>query len=931
MATSIRSRRLGLSLALLASVLAAPEAVAQLGGPRQTIPLDDGWRFALGHAADPTLDFDHATGYFSYLAKTGFGDGPANPAFDDRAWREVDLPHDWAVEAPFSPDASPSHGFKAVGRGFPERNVGWYRTSVFVPEADLGRRVALEFEGVYRDADVFVNGFFVGNEPSGYLDQFYDVSEYLTYGGDNVIAVRVDASMEEGWFYEGAGIYRPVRLHTYGPLHVARHGVWAHTTVDDGVATVYVDVTVANEHAEARGYRRRLVVEGPDGTVVASHEGTRHSVGGLAEAKTTDTLTVRAPRLWSLDDPALHTVVVEVIGAEGEVVDRVRQPFGIRTVRFDPDRGFFLNGERVVLKGMNNHQDHAGVGVAVPEAVREWRLRQLKAMGANAYRTAHHPPSPALLDLCDRLGLLVIDENRLMGTSEVHLSQLERLIHRDRNHPSVILWSLGNEEWRIEGNVLGARIATRMQTFARTVDSTRIYTAAISGGWGGISTVVDAAGVNYIRQGDTDRQHAEYPWQVIVGTEETTTQATRGVYVEDASRAHLSPQEDGSSGGNVEVGWRHYADRDYAAGVFYWTGFDYRGEPTPYGWPGIASQFGVLDLAGFPKDSYSYLRSWWTDEPVLHVFPHWNWPGREGEPIEVRAHSNHDEVELFLNGTSLGRKSMPRNGHLAWDAVYAPGALRAVGYRDGAAVQETVVATTGPPAAVQIAAGRGSLAADRRDVAVVTVRIVDAEGRVVPTADVEVTFALDGPGRIIGVGNGDPSSHEADRYVEAVEAWPIGEWSAPNPADAETPVRWEATFDAPDIPAASGLLLNALGREQTVTLNGRALMENASREEARAEISLETLGLRATDNRLAITARPFAEWRDRENTGEVHPASWRVVTPAGTWRRRAFNGFAQVLIQTTDEPGTLRLVATSAGLEAATLTLTTERQTDAGR
>lgn len=911
---------LGPLLALL--LAAAPGVLAQPPAPREAVRLDD-WRFAFGHPGDRERDFGHATGYFSYLAKAGFADGPASPAFDDRAWRDVTVPHDWAVEAPFSPDGSHSHGYKAAGPGFPERSVGWYRTRVAVPEAALGRRVALEFEGVFRDADVFVNGFYVGTQPSGYLDAVYDVTEVLDYGAENVIAVRVDASLEEGWFYEGAGIYRPVWLHTYAPLHVGRHGVWAHATLGDDGATVYVDVTVANEHADARAYATRVTLEGPDGRAVASGPARLGTVGGLAEATMTDTIAVAAPRLWSLDDPALHTAVVEVRDADGALVDRVRQRFGIREARFDPDRGFFLNGERVVLKGTNNHQDHAGVGVAIPDALHAWRLRQLQAMGANAYRVGHQPPAPGLLDLCDELGILVIDENRLMGTNAFHRDQLEALIRRDRNHPSVILWSLGNEEWRIESNAYGARIAERMQAVARAVDSTRIATVAISGGWGGTSTVVDAAGVNYVRQADPDRQHAEYPWQVILGTEETTTNATRGVYVEDAEAAHLAPLEDGMTGGNVETGWRFYAERPYAAGVFYWTGFDYRGEPTPYAWPGVASQFGILDLAGFPKDSFHYLRAWWTDEPVLHVFPHWTWPGREGETVEVRAHSNHDEVELFVNGASQGRRAMPRNGHLAWDVVYQPGTLRAVGYRDGEAVEETVVETAGPPAAVELVADRTALAADGDDVAVVTVRIVDAAGRVVPTAGDAVRFALDGPGRILGVGNGDPSSHEPDRFFETVEGRRIGTWTAPEPNDTETPVRWSATFDAPDADGAS-LLLSALGQDQTVTLNGETLMANAGRDEARAEIPLSALALRPTGNEITITARPFEQWGDRENTREVHPATWRVVTPAGAWRRRAFHGLAQVLVQTADAPGTLRLGAEAEGLAPATLTLSAE-------
>ncbi|MCB0719737.1 MAG: DUF4982 domain-containing protein, partial [Bacteroidetes bacterium] len=514
--------------------------------------------------------------------------------------------------------------------------------------------------------------------------------------------------------------------------------------------------------------------------------------------------------------------------------------------------------------------------------------------------------------------------NRLMGTSDYHLSQLERLIRRDRNHPSVILWSLGNEEWRIEGSAVGARIAARMQQFARGIDSTRLYSAAISGGWGGISTVVDAAGVNYIRQGDTDRQHAAYPWQVIIGTEETTTQATRGVYIEDAESAHLPPQEDGSSGGNVEVGWKHYAARPYAAGVFFWTGFDYRGEPTPYGWPGIASQFGILDLAGFPKDSYYYLKSWWTQEPVLHVFPHWNWNGREGESIDVRVYSNFDSVELFQDGRSLGRKDMPRNGHLSWDVVYRAGTLRAVGYDAGTPAAETVVATTGSPAAVELAVDRTVLSADGRDIAVVAVRIVDSDGRIVPTADNDIVFNVSGNGRIIGVGNGDPSSHEPDRFFEQVASRPIGEWSAPNPADDKTPVVWEADFDKPDLGEGSVLLLNALGREQTVTLNGVVLQDKVAADRAHTEIPIEALTLRPTGNRLKIAALPFREWRNRENIREVHPASWRIVTSAGEWHRRVFNGLAQVLVQSAHGAGTVLIEAKTSGLRSASIRIDVE-------
>jgi beta-galactosidase len=475
-------------------------------------------------------------------------------------------------------------------------------------------------------------------------------------------------------------------------------------------------------------------------------------------------LAVAEPQLWSIETPVLYTLVSEV-SVGGAVVDRVETRFGIRTIRFDANEGFFLNGKHVKLKGTNNHQDHAGVGAAIPDALQEFRIKRLKEMGSNVYRASHNPPTPELLDACDRLGMLVIDETRLMGSNPLHLDAVERLIRRDRNHPSVIMWSLGNEEWAIEGNILGARITATMQAFAKRLDPTRMMTVAISGGWGGISTAVEAMGVNYIRHGDTDKQHKEYPWQVILGTEETTTQQTRGIYFTDKERGHLAPQEDGSSGGNAESGWKYYAARPYLAGIIYWTGFDYRGEPTPFSWPAVGSQFGILDQCGFPKDGFYYLKAWWTDEPVLHVFPHWNWPGKEGQEIEVRAHCNHEAVELLLNGKSLGKQDMPRNGHLAWKVVYAPGVLEARGYRDGKVVETKRVESAGAAAKLVLTPDRTALTADNQDVAVITVSALDAQGRAVPVAENLVKFEITG-GKIIGVGNGDPASHEPDKAHE---------------------------------------------------------------------------------------------------------------------------------------------------------------------
>jgi len=890
---------------------------------RERILFDASWRFAPGHASDPARDFNHATGYFSYLAKAGFGDGAAAAAFDDRGWRLLDLPHDWAVEAPFDPRASHSHGYKAIGPRFPETSVGWYRKHFAIPESDLGRRIRLEFDGVYRAARVFVNGFFVGEEPSGTATASYDVSDYLNYGGDNVVAVRVDASMEEGWYYEGAGIYRHTWLLKTDPVHVAQFGTWVRTEVVDGTAQLTIETTLANEGREAADVSLVHEVFDPEGRSVAKTTAASAArLGAGATSVREDALLVRAPQLWSIETPHLYRLDTTVLRG-AQVVDRTTTPFGIRTIVFDPDRGFFLNGQRVQIKGTNNHQDHAGIGVALPDAMQEFRIRALKAMGSNTYRASHHPATPELLAACDRLGMLVIDETRLQGSNEFHFRPLEQMIRRGRNHPSIILWSLGNEEWGIEGNIKGARITTTMQDFARRLDPTRRTTVAISGGWGGTSTTVDVAGVNYIRQARVDEQHRLFPQQIILGTEETTTQGTRGVYVDDRARSHLAPVEDGSSGGNAEIGWQFYAARPWAAGVVYWTGFDYRGEATPFGYPAISSQFGILDTCGFPKDGFFYLKSWWTDEPVLHVFPHWNWPGREGEAIEVRAHSNCDEVELVLNTVSLGRQRMPVNGHLAWSVRYTPGTLVARGYRAGREIAVARVETTGAAAALTLTPDRAVIAGDSRDVAVVTVDVRDAAGRFVPTANPRVAFSISGPGRIIGVGNGDPSCLEPDVFVESVSSQALGTWTPPEASVTEGPIVFETTFDAPVVApgGTATLLLNALGPRQTVTLNGRVLMRDVAPAQARTEIALADLPLRPGGNTLRIESTRFAEWSERESIGRAHPVSLCVVTPPAPWMRSVFNGLAQVIVQSTGGDGEIVLTATSEGLPSARLSV----------
>ena len=611
---------------------------------------------------------------------------------------------------------------------------------------------------------MWINGHYLGCEPSGYSNFGYDITDYLNYGGKNVVAVRVDATMEEGWFYEGAGIYRHVWLVKTAPLHVATDGTFVFSEIGDDTAKVTAKTTVVNESAGETSFSIEQAIMNADGKSIAYLQTDKLTLLSGQTDEYTAVIKVAKPNLWSLESPYLYRLVT-TINAGGKVVDRYETPFGIRTIRFDPDKGFFLNDKRVELKGTNNHQDHAGVGAAIPDVLQEFRIARLKEMGSNAYRCSHNPPTPELLDACDRMGMLVIDEHRLMGTTPEIMGQLKRLILRDRNHPSVILWSLGNEEWAIESNITGARISSTMEGFAKRLDPTRRVTVAISGGWGGISKVIDVMGVNYINHGSTDKQHSEFPNQPIVGTEESTTRQTRGIYFDDKSKGHLAPLQDASSGGNVEIGWKHYAVRPYLAGVFYWTGFDYRGEANPFGWPQISTHCGILDTCGFPKDSFYYLKSWWTDETVLHVFPHWNWPGKEGQDIDVWCYSNCDEIELFLNGKSLGKKTMKKNSHLEWKVKYEPGTLLARGYKGGSEAALARVETVGAPASIQLIPDRRSIKADREDVSVITVQVNDSEGRLMPVAGNEITFTLDGPGKIIGVGNGDPGSHEPDKYI----------------------------------------------------------------------------------------------------------------------------------------------------------------------
>ena len=731
---------------------------------RETIRLDDGWKFAFGNAADPKKDFGCGTEYFNYLTKANsiHNEGPYVANFNDSTWQEVKVPHDWVTILPYADVASHSHGYKTVGYKYPETSVGWYRKTINIPACDLGKHIALQFDGIFRNARVWFNGFYMGTEPSGYATQVYDVTEYVNYGGDNLICVRADATLEEGWFYEGAGIYRDAWLMKSAAVGVAPFGTFVYADLKQPYdkVTIYVETEVNNHSLTTQQCEVSHRLLDADGREVAKSESSTI----MLRAKQTLnsqllTLNLNPPHLWSPADPYLYKVETTV-KVDGRVTDVYETTTGIRDIEFDADRGFLLNGQPLKLKGVNMHQDHAGVGAAIPDALQAWRIKQLKKMGCNAYRASHNPMTPALLDICDREGILVIDENRLTGINEEHLRLLERMIKRDRNHPSVILWSNGNEEWGMENTIQGTRIAAAMREYTHLLDPTRHSTIANAGGREMVKGL-DVVGFNYIVQNDVDNQKKNNPTWKIVGTEETTGCGTRGWYFKDEKypgrMVSLNRTMEQNYENIIERGWKFYDERPWAAGLFYWTGFDYRGEPNPLSYPAHDSEFGILDYCGFPKDEAYYLKSWWTDEPVLHIFPHWNLQGHEGEEVEVWAYSNCDEVELTVNGKKLGRQPMPRNGHLKWKAVYQPGRVEATGYKNGKRILTKTIETTKAAAKVVLKADRHQIAADGQDMAIVNIELHDQKGRFVPNACPVLTFCLEGDANIIGCGNGDPS------------------------------------------------------------------------------------------------------------------------------------------------------------------------------
>jgi beta-galactosidase len=734
------------------------------GAGRERLLLDFGWRFHFGDANDPAKDFGFGSGRTGNFQKTGNFIPAGAIAFDDGDWRSVDLPHDWAVELPFQNDpALANKGFYPLGRTYPATSVGWYRRVLELAAADADKRITLEFDGSYRETMVVFNGFYIGRHSGGYDPFSFDVTDFANAGGKNVLLVRVDATSSDGWFYEGAGIYRHVWLVKTNPVHVKQWGTLVTADVRGGEAALKIRTELENHGKAAQNARVVSTILDPSGNEVGKAATDPRSIAEGGEQTYAQEITVRRPQLWSLEERNLYQLVSEV-RAGGEVVDRYATPFGIRTAQFDAEKGLLLNGKPVKLKGTCNHQDHAGLGAALPDAVQYYRVRKLQEMGCNSLRTSHNPPTPELLDACDELGMLVFDETRMMSSNPEGLSQFGNLVRRDRNHPSVFMWSMGNEEGQANGDK-GVLILTAMKEVATKFDGSRPVSIAPTGaiGTGGLA-VCDAIGYNYMDPG-AEAYHKAHPEKPVIGTETVSAVGTRGIYITDPDKGYVGSYDPYTTTGRASAeGWWSFCNaRPWLSGGFVWTGFDYRGEPSPNGWPNISSQYGIIDTCGFPKDSFYYYQSWWTEQQVLHLFPHWNWPGYEGKEIAVWVYSNLDKVELLVNGQSLGTKDVKKDSHLAWIVKYAPGVIEARGFKDGKLAMTAKRETTGSAAKLAIDADRREVSADGEDVAFFAVEVQDAQGRVVPITDNLVTFKVSGEGKLIGVGNGDPTDQESDK------------------------------------------------------------------------------------------------------------------------------------------------------------------------
>lgn len=728
--------------------------------PRTRADFDKGWRFHLGDAA-----------------------GAENPAMTDVNWRTLDLPHDWSIEGKFSKDNPATYDGGALPGG-----IGWYRKAFTVPASSKDKKVYIDFDGVYQKSTVWINGHKLGFRPNGYISFEYDLTPYLKFGGQNIVAVKVDNSVQpNSRWYSGSGIYRNVWLVTTNKVAIDHWGTFVSTPeISDQSATVHVQTHLKNYSGSPSKITVATTIYNPAGKAVITIGSAEVDV--TASSYLAQDLNVGKPELWSVDHPRLYKAVTKVL-SDNTVIDEYTTPFGIRYFNFDADKGFSINGKPMKILGVCDHHDLGSLGAALNYRALERQLQMLKAMGCNGIRTSHNPPAPELLDLADKLGFVVMDEafdcwekgkvkyDYHLFFKEWHKRDLEDQVLRDRNHPSVIMWSIGNEIPQ-QGDTSALRIAPELAAIVHNLDKTRPLTSAndrpdtsnkiIKSG------AIDLVGYNY-HEFDYAKFHTRYPGRKFIATETTSGLETRGFYQMPSDsimrwpmsrdyKTHAKMNDDHTVsaydnvsppwGSTHEETWRVMKKYDFLSGMFIWTGWDYLGEPTPYGWPSRSSYFGIIDLAGFPKDVYYMYQSEWTNKTILHLLPHWNW--EPGKTVDVWAYYNHaDEVELFLNGKSLGTKKKEGDDlHVMWRVKYEPGTLKAVSRKDGKIVLTREVHTAGKPAKIELTADRKNIRADGKDLSFITVKILDNDGNVVPNADNLVNFKITGNAFVAGVDNG---------------------------------------------------------------------------------------------------------------------------------------------------------------------------------
>ena len=735
-----------------ASAVTLPPSTAP--SPRQTLLLDKGWRFHDGDVPFPTI-MGHSWTYNA--AKAGSAQGAAAAGYDDSEWGDVSLPHDFVSFQPIVEDANVSQGYR-------KRGIVWYRNVLRFDKADDGLHIELQLDGIATNATVWFNGTLVDRNWSGYNSAYIDLTPYATFGEMlNSLVVRVDATAMEGWWYEGGGIYRDAWIVKRQPQHIVTDGVFAHPIKDDNGWHIPAEVTVNNIADDRHSVDILCDLLDSDGSVIHSARQTVDILPLRDATATFDLAAPPSPRLWTTDAPNLYTVRTRLYSGAG-LVDEVITTCGFRTQRFDADKGFFLNDQALKIKGVCIHQDHAGVGTAVPDGIIDFRLRRLKELGCNAIRFSHNAQSKALMDACDRYGFLVMAENRVFNPAPIHMAELQWLVRRDRNHPCVYLWSVFNEE-PMQGTEAGYQMVRRMSEAVKELDTSRPVTAAMNDGLFtplNVAHAVDVVGINY-QQDQYDAFHAAHPAIPMFSSEDTSAFMSRGVYTTDNDKHVCASYDDDAApwGEKHRDAWKAIDSREFVAGTFVWTGFDYHGEPTPFTWPSNSSVFGIMDLCGFAKTAFwIHQAQWIKDKPVLGLVPHWNWSA--GETIKVMACSNLDEVELIVNGKSAGKQAVDRYEMNRWEVPYAPGYIEVHGFKGGKRVSTTRNETTGEPVALRLTYDRPRLKADGRDAQPLTIEAVDSKGRNVPLAQHMITYDVTG-GAIIGLGNGDGNCLEPEK------------------------------------------------------------------------------------------------------------------------------------------------------------------------